>query len=91
MEKISQPKAKALVKKGARLVDLRSPVEYRDYSIPGSTNMSLRSITGVRSSPVKTPIILIGDDATTNAAYNYIHGFGFMSIYRLEDISNWNK
>jgi rhodanese-related sulfurtransferase len=45
MKVITRDKALALVKDGAVLVDLRSPIEFRDYKIEGAINLPLRNFS----------------------------------------------
>lgn len=45
MKMVNKKKAMDLVSKGALLVDMRSPVDYRDGSIKGSVNLPLKNFT----------------------------------------------
>lgn len=45
MKVITRDKALSLIKDGAILVDLRSPIEFRDYKIDGSINLPLRNFS----------------------------------------------
>jgi rhodanese-related sulfurtransferase len=43
MNKVNKDKAIKLVQKGAKLIDIRSPVAFRDGSIPGAINMPFKN------------------------------------------------
>lgn len=45
MKMVNKKKAMDLVSKGALLVDMRSPVDFRDGSIKGSVNLPLKNFT----------------------------------------------
>jgi hypothetical protein len=69
--------------KGARVVDLRDPVAFRDGSVHGSTNMTLRQISSLSVHPKDKLLVLVGDpadEATLKAALRYVEGYGLMNI-----------
>lgn len=89
---ITGKKAQDLVKKGALLIDLRDPVSFRDKSIPGAVNLSLRQVSSVQKHPKATKIVLIGDPAdkgTVTSAGNYLSQYGFQHVYVLPSIDLW--
>lgn len=91
---ISSKKAKQLADKGAILIDVRDPVSFRDGTIPGATNMSLRQLPVVAKHPKATPIVVIGkeeDPATINAAVNYLTNFGFGKVCVVTNVETTNK
>lgn len=91
---ISGKRAQQLVNKGAVLVDVRGPVAFRDGSLPGAINMSLRQISQVQKYPKTTPIVVYGessDPSTLTAALNYISVYGFNKVYSLGTMENWHK
>lgn len=93
-QKISGKKAQKLVQQGAVLIDVRNPVAFRDGSLPGAVNMSLRQLTQVQKHPKTTPIILFGEteqDDTLKAAINYITLYGYTKVYSLGTMANWTK
>ena len=76
----------ALVNKGATLVDMRTPVEFRDGSIVGSVNLPLRNFLNhlVGVTDKASTIIMFStdkDDADVTSAVNYATQLGFSSIY----------
>lgn len=93
-QKVTGKKAKTLVDKGAVLVDVRSPVAYRDGTLPGAINLSLRQLSQLTSKPKNTPIVLFGesdDDPTLKSALNYVNLYGFDKVYSLGTKENWEK
>ena len=93
-QKVAGKKAKSLIDKGAVLVDVRSPVAYRDGTLPGAINLSLRQLSQLNSKPKTTPIILFGesdDDPTLKSAINYVNLYGFDKVYSLGTKENWEK
>lgn len=93
-QKVTGKKAKTLVDKGAVLVDVRSPVAYRDGTLPGAINLSLRQLSQLASKPKNTPIVLFGesdDDPTLKSAINYVNLYGFDKVYSLGVKENWEK
>lgn len=93
-QKVIGTKAKTLVDKGAVLVDVRGPVAYRDGTLPGAINLSLRQLSQLTSNPKHTPIVLFGDsedDPTLKAAINYVSLYGFDKVYSLGTKENWEK
>ncbi len=71
MQFINKEKVKNLLeKKNALLVDMRTPVQFRDNPIPGAINLPLRNLSNylilltAKDKERKTPIILFG--TTTN-------------------------
>ncbi len=85
MKKIGKNGVEQLVAKGALLVDMRSPVDFRDGSIAGAINLPFRNflnkITGLDR---KVKIIIFGkemDDSDVTQGYNYANQLGFTDIY----------
>lgn len=92
-KKIDGKRAKQLVEKGAVLIDVRSPVSFRDGTLPGAVNVSLRNVSTLRKYPDSTSFILFSDSSsedTLRAAVNYIIQMGFERVYELGDMSRWN-
>lgn len=80
-----------LTGRGAMLVDMRSPVEFRNGSISGAINLPLKNflntITGLKKS---TKLIIFGnseDDSEIKAGINYAAQLGFNNIF----VSNFNS
>jgi len=76
-------KVKELVeKKKALLVDMRSPVQFRDTPVQGSVNLPLRNLANelVKIKDKKQPIILFGsgnNDPDVKAGITYSENLGF--------------
>ena len=91
-QQITGKKAQQLVDKGAVIYDTRDPVKYRDGTIPGAINLTLRKVSDVLKHPKTTPIIVFGDDASTvKSTINYISQYGFSNVFLLNSIDDWNK
>lgn len=86
-KKISRSKADQMVSKGAKLYDVRDPVSFRDGTIKGAVNMSLRQLTQLYKLPKTDALIFFGtgdDDKTLQMALNYVHQFGFTQVYVID-------
>lgn len=93
-QKVTGKKARTLVEKGAILIDLRNPVAFRDGTIPGAINLSLRQLSQLTTKPKTTPVVLFGendDDPTLKSAINYVNLYGFDKVYSLGTKENWDK
>lgn len=79
----NREKVKTLIeKKNAMLVDMRSPVQFRDTPIPGAVNLPLRNLvnTLVLVKNKKIPVILFGNgnaDPDVKAGITYSENYGF--------------
>jgi rhodanese-related sulfurtransferase len=91
---ITGKKAKQLVEKGAMLIDVRDPISFRDGTISGASNLSLRQLSIVQKQPKTTPVVIFGDPkdpATLNAAVNYVTTYGFNKVHALKSMEDWYK
>jgi rhodanese-related sulfurtransferase len=85
MKIITKRKFDELVKKGAMVIDMRSPVAYRDGSIPGAVNLPLKpflnKLIGIDK---KKKIIIFGTNLDLNdlkTAYQYASKLGYENIF----------
>lgn len=93
-KKVNGKHAKKLVANGAMLIDVRDPVAFRDGTLPGSINLSLRQLSTLANKPKTTKIVVFGEsdnDITLKSAINYINLYGFTEIYSLGSKDNWNN
>lgn len=85
MKSITREKAEKLLKKGAILVDMRSPVAFRDGHIAESVNLPLKNFTNLlMKTDRKKAIIIYGDtpnDTDMSVGYNYAEQLGFGEVY----------
>lgn len=85
MKRISKNKAVELVKRGALLVDMRSPVSFRDGHVPGAVNLPLRNfVNRIMPMDKKTKIIIYSDtvaDDVLRQGNTYANGLGFMEVF----------
>lgn len=80
---VTEAAVKKLSDKGAKVIDLRDPVSFRDGALPQSINTTLRQISTLATHPKTSPLVLIGDpvDSTTlPAAIRYIEGYGLTNV-----------
>lgn len=91
--KINGKKAQKLVDKGNTvLFDMRNGVAFRDGTVPGAINMTLRRISELIKYPKNTNVIIFGedhDDEDVVAAINYAYQMGFTNVYSLGNKDNW--
>jgi rhodanese-related sulfurtransferase len=93
VQRITPQKAKKLIDKGGLLIDVRSPVQFRDGSLPNAINVSLRNVSSLFKHPKTTNFILFGesdDDENVKAAGNYLIQFGYSNVYNLGSKDNWS-
>lgn len=91
---IGKNKALHLLDKGAKLFDVRDPVSFRDGTITGASNLSLRNVSTLMKLPKNTKLIFFGttdDDENLKAIINYVLQFGFTEVYSLGSKENWDK
>lgn len=90
MKKINKKKLNELLAKGAALIDMRSPVDFRDGSITGSKNLPLRNfINNLYKHDKKVPIALIvksfeDDESDIKLVDTYAAQVKFEKIYVIE-------
>jgi thiosulfate sulfurtransferase len=85
MRRINKEKANKLLTKGAILVDMRSPVAYRDGHITGSQNLPLKNFTNLlMKTDRKKSIIIYGEsfeDKDLSHGFNYAEQLGFTEVF----------
>jgi len=94
VQKINAQKAKKLIDGGAFLIDVRTPVQFRDGTLPNAINVSLRNVSSLFKHPKNTNFVLFGetdDDENVKAAGNYLIQFGYTNVYSLGSKDNWSK
>jgi phage shock protein E len=93
-QRISVAKAKQLLAKGAVLLDARTPVHFRDGTIPGAVNLATHQLAQMLKHPKATRIIAFGvtdTDTTVNTVLGYLEQYGFTNLYTIGAIDNWFK
>lgn len=78
----NKDKVQTLLSKKALLVDMRSPVHFRDSAIKGSVNLPLRNLvnTLITIKDKKTAVILFGlnsNDPEVKSGVTYSENLGF--------------
>lgn len=86
MKRINKEKATQLLEKGAVLVDMRSPVSFRDGHITGAVNLPLKNFTNklMGTSDKKTKFVLYGtthQDSDIMHGLNYAEQLGFTDMF----------
>jgi len=85
MKRINKNTALNLVKGGALLVDMRSPVAFRDGHVGGALNLPLRNFTNhIMPLDKKTKIIIYSDDVSDTDLYHgnlYAAHLGFKEVF----------
>lgn len=76
MKTITKEKAQKLIEKGAIVVDMRSPVSFRDGHIQGAINLPLKQFNNLlmRTADKKKAIIIYG---VTTSDEDVVHGFKY--------------
>ena len=89
---INQKRALSLMKSGAKLIDVRNPVQYRDSHIDGSENMSMRQLSQLIRLPRNTPLIFRGEsaqDGDLTLAVKHAFLYGFTSVFTINGGEGW--
>lgn len=92
MGAIDGPKAQALVKAGAKLVDVRSPGEFSSGHIPGAVNVPLPDLgkkadkLGPKDKPV---VVYCASGARSAMARSQLKSAGFTQVFNLGPMTNW--
>ena len=86
MKRVNKEKVSKLIAKGnAILVDMRSPVSFRDGHIEGAVNLPLKNFTNLlMKTDRKTAVIVYADtleDKEMASGCNYAEVLGFTEIY----------
>lgn len=90
MKKINKKKLNELLEKGATLIDMRSPVSFRDGSLAGSKNLPLRNfINHLQKHDKKVPIALIvesfeDEESDIKLVGNYADQVQFDKLFVIE-------
>ncbi|MEW6430285.1 MAG: rhodanese-like domain-containing protein [Myxococcota bacterium] len=89
---ISGPKARQLVKDGAKLVDVRTPGEYSAGHLPGAVNVPLQEL-GARLKTLgakEKPLVLYCASGTRSAmAKAVLKNAGFQQVFNLGGMGRW--
>ena len=87
-KEIGRNRVMKLIEKGAMLIDMRTPVEFRDGTVNGAINLPLRNMLNkIMAVPRNTTLVFFsneGDD-DLNIASKYAIELGFSDVY----ISNY--
>lgn len=70
------------------VVDIRTPVQYRDWNYPNSINAATMTVlSSVQRYPKNTPIVLYGEtpkESTLLLSANYLEQMGFVEVYHTD-------
>lgn len=88
---ITGKKAAKMVAQGALLFDTRSPVQFRDGSLPGATNISPRTVSMLTKYPKTTKLVFFGDIIETTTIINYATQMGYANVYTFGSMVDWGK
>lgn len=89
---ISSAKARALVKEGAKLVDVRSAAEFASGHLPGALNVPVGELgaqlkkLGAKDKPV---IVYCASGTRSAMARSVLKGQGFAQVFNLGSMSRW--
>lgn len=93
-KRITQAQASRELSKRAKtvLIDVRSPVAFRDGTLPHAVNVVPSKASLLIKYPVTTKLILFGasdGDPDIGSVANYAFQLGFVEIYALGAKENW--
>ena len=85
MNRIGKSKVESLVEGGAFLVDMRSPVAFRDGHLPGAVNLPLRNfLNSIMGMDKKRKIVIYSEaitDSDLRQGNSYAENLGFTNIF----------
>jgi 3-mercaptopyruvate sulfurtransferase SseA len=88
MKFANKNKVKTLMDKGAVMIDLRTPVDFRNGTIPGAKNLPLKNfINSFLKFDKAKPIVLIVnfvDDADLKTVNTYADQLGYEKVWAAE-------
>ncbi len=85
-------KARELVQGGARLVDVRTPDEFAEKHIEGAESMPLNRLFEADMGPKDRPIVVYcKKGGRARLAANSLHDRGYVKVYNLGKMENWDK
>ncbi len=90
-QSISCPEAKSILESGGQLVDVRSPMEHAQFTIPGSKNIPLNDIASAeqhldKSKPV---VVYCHSGARSGHAQMLLNSMGFSEVHNLGAIQSY--
>jgi rhodanese-related sulfurtransferase len=92
---ISPQKARKLIDRGAKLIDVRNPVDFTKGTLDGAVNIVLRNVSALPLKFKKTDtLVLFGttdDDIDVMQFAKYAEQLGFTNVHSLGAMSNWIK
>ena len=82
---LARSRVEALLASGGQLIDLRSPAEFKQHSIPGSLNLPMDSLSyeHKRLSTRRAVIVYGASEVRCARAAQLLAGKGFLRIYHL--------
>ena len=83
--------AKKIIEKGGQLIDVRSPMEHRQFAIPGSLNIPLQELMLHASmlDTEKPTILYCRSGARSGQAKRMLDQVGFKETYNLGSVNNY--
>ena len=92
VEEVDGARAHELVKGGARLLDVRTPDEYKEAHVEGAENVPLDRLydqdVGAKDAPV---IVYCKSGGRAKRAASALRSKGFTKVYLLGAMANWEK
>ena len=84
--------ARALIKAGAQLVDVRNPQEHQQHALPGSVNIPLPVITrALKQLDKETPVLLYcASGQRSGAARRILEACGFTTVHNVGSLDLLN-
>ena len=87
---IAPDKARALVKSGAKLIDVRSAAEFAAGHIDGAVNVPVGALSDDKLGPKDQPLILYCASGTRSAmARSVLKSRGYTQVFNLGAMSRW--
>ena len=90
-QSVSCNEAKSLVEQGAQLVDVRTPMEYQQFAIPGAINIPLQELSYKvqQLDPEKPTILYCRSGSRSGYAQMMLNQMGFKETYNLGSVNSY--
>ena len=81
---ISCPEAKSIIEQGGQLIDVRSPMEHAQFTIPGSKNIPLNEIGSAEAHLDKSKPVIVYCHAQM-----VLNSMGFPDVHNLGSVQSY--
>ena len=83
--------AKTIIENGGQLIDVRTPMEYQQFAIPGAINIPLQELQFhvEKLDPKKPTVLYCRSGARSGHAQMMLNQIGFKETYNLGSVNSY--